>query len=443
MITRLLASLGLLIACAVAAYGVGYLIFHTGGYEPPPAGPIEPAPAQANDLPPVPAEPPAAATFRNGRLLVDALHRNSFRENEFSALRSRFASAGYSVELAGGFIRTDEDDRLEVLEAKLRQADAFLVLMPREVYTDAEGALVADFVRKGGKLLLIADPSRVHDINSLAERFGINFQPDYLFNQHENDFNFQNIYVREFQPEALTAGVNSIALYTAGSITSVGPGVAFTDANTESSVLPGGGGRSPIAWGNTRNVLAVNDFTFMIPPHEAARDNDRLLSNIVDYFTVSTREYELSDFPHFYGPGADAGVDIVLAQPDLLDSGMTLKNGLADANIPAAIRSALDPSRDAVFLGLHEDALQVGAYLQAAGIRVDDTLGGPFGTDLPAQGAALTVLDANPHRHVLIILADTSATLTKAVDGLVDGDFREDLVGNHAAISVFQTTSRK
>ena len=442
MITRLLASLGLLIVFAGLAFGVGYLIFQQSGYEPPAvAEAVFPQTGPA-DLPANPALELSPAPASGGLLVIDATHRNTFREYEIATFLSKVAANGYVSEFIGNFATTEEAKRLPLFEEKLRRADALLVILPRDAYTTAEADLVEQFVRKGGKLLLISDPTRTQRINTLAERFGVNFQPDYLYNQQENDLNFQHIFVREFQPDELTAGVNAIALYTAGSIRSAGPGVAFTDANTESSIQNSGAGLSPIAWGNSRSVLAIADFTFMIPPHSSALDNDQLLSNVADYLTVSAREFDLSDFPNFYRSGSDRHVDVVIGQPSLLASGAALKNGLAQHGISANLQTAEDFGRNTVFLGLHEDALRVAGYLQAAGIRVDDALSGPFGADLSLEGAAVAVLDANRERHVLIILADTPENIDQAVAGLLEGDFRQDLVSDFVSVSVFQTASK-
>ena len=62
-------------------------------------------------------------------------------------------------------------------------ADSFVVMLPEAAYPAREAAIVERFVEKGGKLLLIADPDRPHRANSLAESFGLKFQPDYLYNQ--------------------------------------------------------------------------------------------------------------------------------------------------------------------------------------------------------------------------------------------------------------------
>ena len=128
------------------------------------------------------------------------------------------------------------------------------------------------------------------------------FRPDYLFNQVENEQNYQNIFIRDFRPDELTAGLDTIVLFTAGSITSSGPGLAVVDARTESAVMENNGDLYVMARAADRNVLAISDFTFMIPPNDSTLDNDRLLSNIIDFATTSDRVFDLADFRTSIGP---------------------------------------------------------------------------------------------------------------------------------------------
>ena len=442
MTTKLLGVLGLLIAFAGLAFGGGYLIFHQTSYDPPATSEVAFPDTTVHSLPANPAREHLAAVSPGALMVVDAAHRNSYRQSEISVLLSRIASRGAVVEYIGDFRTTEAAKRVSLLEESLRRADALLVILPRDAYTVAEADLVERFVRKGGKLLLISDPTRIHQMNSLAERFGVNFQPDFLFNQHEHDLNFQNIFVRQFQPDEITSGVNSIALYSAGSIQTSGSGIAFTDGLTESSVSPSGVGLSPIAWGDSRNVLAVGDFTFIIPPHNAALDNDQLLSNIADFATASSREFVLSDFPSFFQGGSSRDVQVMVGQASLFGSGTAVKNGLSENGIVSKLTTVEDFSSDTVFLGLHEDAQRVGGYLQTAGIRVDDSLSGPFGEDLGLEGTAVAVLDRTSDRHILILLADTPETLSKAVAGLFDGNYRQDLVNDFASVTSFATESK-
>ena len=46
-------------------------------------------------------------------------------------------------------------------------------------------------------MLLIGDPTRDNQLNRLAERFSITFQPDYLYNTLEYDLNFQRIFMSD------------------------------------------------------------------------------------------------------------------------------------------------------------------------------------------------------------------------------------------------------
>ncbi len=382
---------------------------------------------------------------KRGLFLIDAVHANAFRETEIITLRSRVASRGYDVELIGNFSAKSEETRLALLEEKLRRADSFMTILPRSAYTDAEIALVERFVRKGGKLLLISDPTRPQRINGLAERFGLEFQPDYLYNVAEYDLNFQHIYVRDFLPDQLTTGLDAVVLYTAGSIRSAGPGVAFTDANTQSSVVGSSGNLNPIVRGNNRNVVGISDLTFLIPPHNAVLDNDRLVSNIADYLTSSEREYDLADFPHFYNRGPNDSVDILVGQPSVLNAGVAIRNGLSEIGLSSQLKDSEDISRDTVFVGLFEDAPQMGRYLQASGIAVGDTLETPYAPGLPLSGTAITALARTQDRYVLVILADAPKTLSDAVEQLLTGEFRNSLVSDYAGVttSLIKPESRK
>ena len=433
-----LLALALVPIFAAAAYFGTSPFFYRAGYVPPPQAEIPYLSLTTSPAPegPLPGQP--VGDVGRGLVVIDDQHRNSFTEDEIVALVAMITERGYEVEFTGDSTAvalqrsqvSDQDARTIAMEDKLRGADSLLVILPRWPFSEAEAEVVKRFVRKGGKLVLISDPSRPQEINTLAERFGLDFQPDYLYNLVDNDQNFRNIFVRDFQPDELTAGLDAIALYTAGSIRSSGPGLAFGDANTRSSLLGDSGDLNPIAWGESRSVLAIADFEFMVPPYNSLLDNDRLMSNLADYLTSSEREFDLSDFPHFYERGADGGIDILLGRPSLWDIGLIVRNGLSDLGFSSQISGAEDPSHDTVFLGLYEDVLQVSRYLQASGIRIGDTLGMPFAPELELAGTSIIVLDRSGERDVLMILADGPESLYGAVRSLLLGEFRAELVSD-------------
>ncbi len=442
MATKLAGVLILLVVFVVVAFAAAYLVFYRGNYAGPPSAQMAYAPPGVASAADGTQWAPSVGERSGGLVLVDTLHSNGFSSREVLTLRTRVVAQGYDLELLGNFARASESDRRAQFAERLREADSLVVITPLVAYSAGEVDLIEDFVRKGGKLVMVSDPGRRDQMNTLAQRFGVQFRPDYLFNQAENDQNYQNIFVRDFRPDELTAGLDTIVLFTAGSITSSGPGLAVADGRTESAVAENNGDLYVMARAAARNVLAVSDFTFMIPPHDSKLDNERLLSNLINFVTTSDRVFDLADFPHFYRTGPDDGVQILLGRPDLIGSGAKLKNGLEDYGISADIQGTEDVSRDTVFLGLHEDALQVRQYLQAAGVRVDDMVGMPFGLELDAEGTAVTVLDREGGRHVLILLADTPEVLDKAVDHLVDGEFRSDLVSEVTGVSTSAGASK-
>ncbi len=441
MLARL-AIFALLPLFAAAAFVVAYFLFYQGGYDPPPPvdvpfeqiGTTSIQPRVSDELPP--------GQLRQGLLVVDAQHGNSFKQSELVSFASRVTDRGFDVEYLGDFTPLAAPGQAQLallqLAEKLRRADSFVVILPQVAYTETEAALVQRFVNRGGRLLLISDPSRPQNIDALAKKFGVDFQEDYLYNTVENDANFKRIFIRDFQPDQLTAGLETITLDYASSIQSPGGGLAFSGPGTKSSVLGADGDFSPVAWGNSRNVLAIADFTFMVSSNDSLLDNGRLVSNIADYVTDSEREFFLSDFPYFYGTGQDDGVDILIGQAGLLNIGLEVKTGLVAHRVSSEIAPAEDVSRDTVFLGLYEDAPQIGQYLQNAGIRVDDTLGTAFAPELPLESTVVMLLDQSQDRDMLIILGDSPETLTGAVARLISGEFRGDLVSDFVAVRKFE-----
>ena len=415
---------------ALAFFLGGYSYFYRGSYDPPPTVrlPIEKitVPSSSfNDFEEIPR-------IQEGLLLVDGSHGNDFDRGEITALLSRVADRGYAIEFVGrfsplgGFSFVRLGERLSLLDEKLREGDSLAVILPVDPYAKEEVDMVERFVKKGGKLLLIADPARVHNINSLSTRFGINFQPDYLYNTVEYDINFQDIFVRSFLPDEITRGLEQIALYTAGSITTFGTGLATTDGNTRSSLIDRAASFHPLARGSDGHVLALSDLTFMIPPQSSILDNDRLLSNIADFLTTSERSFELADFPHFF----EDNVDILLGRAPLVDVATSIKNLLSTFQIESEIRGVEDLSMDTVYLGLYEDSSDVVQYLALAGIQVGETLRTPFTPDITTERTAIMLLHRTQERHVLVILGDSQFSLLDIVQRLASGTFRDGLVGD-------------
>ena len=263
---------------AAAFIAGAYFLFYTGTYEGPPAN-VPPVEQISVQLPLIRGFV-AVLPSREGALLVDMAHFNNFDEEKINTLLSRVSDIGYAVEIL---------DRRGQLTEELETSDSFLVVLPQTPYSDEEVAIVQGFVETGGKLVLLGDPGRRSEINSLARGFGMIFQPGYLYNVAEHDVNFQNIFVRELHLDDVTLGIEQIVLYNAGSIKSSGLPLALTDGNTYSSMVERTEAFAPLVKAGNNRILAIADLTFLSPPHNVVWDNERLIANLADYITTSER----------------------------------------------------------------------------------------------------------------------------------------------------------
>lgn len=374
--------------------------------------------------------------IQQGMFLVDGTHGNDFTQEELATLVSRVVGRGYSVEIIGdpGFFGAfrimDERSRLPLLEEKLRLAGSFAVVLPDEPFTRAEVDLVEKFVDKGGRLLLVADPTRFHRIDNLAERFGISFQPGYLYDSTDYEINFQNIKISDFREDQITRDLGSIALYVTAALESTGPALAFTSPTTRSTLTEDRTAFSPLVRGAKDGVVAIGDLTFMIPPRSTVLDNDTLISNLADYLTSGEREFELTDYPYFLRDE----VDVLLGRSSLLDAAALLREDLSTFRIGSSIKDVEDVTKDTVFLGLYEDSSDVAQYLEVAGVQVDENLRIPFTTDIQRERTGMILLHTGKERNVLVVLADSQATLRETVRLLGSGLFRQGLLGDFVGV---------
>jgi len=241
-----------------------------------------------------------------GTILIDLAHDNAFEIEELNVLTLRLISRGLTIEffspeddlekeLLGKEDEEkegdeEEDVEEEELEEELPMATAFIVVCPQGEFSREENETIDEFVNNGGKLLLIADPTRSSQINTISVKFGLIFEADYLYNMTENEINYRNIFVTEFRGNEITKNLEKIALYTVGSISSVEGGIAFVDENTFSSLIETRKGLSPIALAQEAKVLAIYDLTFITEPYNGILDNNQLISNIADWLAIPAEE---------------------------------------------------------------------------------------------------------------------------------------------------------
>lgn len=408
-----------------------------------------------------------AATQRDagaarGVVVLDQAHGNQFTREELATLDGLLAARGLRVQpLAEG----------ELTEA-LRAATALVVVAPVNGYSPAEAQAVSDLVARGGRVLLVGDPTRYNieideadifaapiiataqvPLNDLANAFDITFRGDYLYNTVENEGNFRNILVGGdgLGDSALTERLERLALYSSHSL-QLGPSAAAllsADDNTWSSATdrPGGlvlAALSPAA-SDAGQLLAIGDVHFLTEPYSTVYDNGAFVARVADFLAGGRGSTDtLAGFPYFF----HSPIDLVYSDdpelgPDAFDDIIALQAAFRGAGLALALADEADDDHDALYVGLYNTAADVAELLDAAGVSLairpaiarpaitaatdpDATPTPSHGTrlvesplgDVEMAGTALLLLADDGARRQLVVLAASNDGLESALERL-------------------------
>lgn len=381
---RFLLFLALFLLLLGAPIGLRYLNFYQLGgadYEAPPTYSV-------SELPRVPT--PVSNPFEDdpeageGFVLLDLAHHNDFNLDELDYLDSRLAARGFELlPYRGGD-----------LAGALRPATAFIVAAPLEPFSPEDIRTVADFVDRGGRLLLIGDPTRFTvetvesqfslsfrinsddiPLNSLANEFSLTFNGDYLYNTAESEANYQNIILAgdSLAENELTEELETLVFYGSHSL-QLGPGgVPLLEAgdDTWSSATERAGGLTLAALNEAQSVLALGDIDFLSAPRYTVYDNGRFVAHIADFLVQAGREFVLADFPYFFSNPIDLIYtgDPALG-PDAFDEIISLQDAFRRAGQSLSLADATRSDHDALYFGLYNQAGEVEEMLAEAGLEL-------------------------------------------------------------------------
>ncbi|MGC9334861.1 MAG: hypothetical protein ACP5JJ_11975, partial [Anaerolineae bacterium] len=368
----------LALALLVLPLAARWLYFYERRYQP---GPVSrPDLAQIGEPEPEPIPFVDRSTgLPSGVVLVDMAHDNHVEMAELNVLQARLTARNQGLEPVA-----EADD----LASQLRHARALVVISPGIDWTPDEVRMAQKFVNKGGRLLLVTDPSRfgiLYDewgdyagidpdtahANKLAASFGLLFQEDYLYNTAENAGNFRNIKLTDFASNGLVQGLDELVFFAAHSIVTEETALVVATGDTRSSTTELRGELTVAALSASGAVLGLGDLTFMTEPHNTVHDNDRFIANIADWLSGGQRQHELADFPFIF----DGPVDLVFTgdpalNTSLLQHASPLQQLFADEGIVLNVRRMADDDRDTLFLGLYDQAEEVEPYLAMAQVTM-------------------------------------------------------------------------
>ncbi|AZH26622.1 DUF4350 domain-containing protein [Haloplanus aerogenes] len=230
---------------------------------------------------------PAPSADDSGTVVIDRGHSNRFTRADIEPLVDALVREGYNVRFY-----TDGD-----LATVLDGADAFLVIDPGAEYLPGDVDDVRQFTGNGGRLVMIGEPDRTaisasllgtsiqnqeSRLTTLASRYRMSVDTEYLYNQENADGTFKHVLVRPTGDGGLE-GVERTAMYTAAAVTAQNGTVLLRSApSTHKSGSDEVTGEYPVAV-QRNNVLLLGDKTFMSGDRYRVADNEQLVAYVAEF----------------------------------------------------------------------------------------------------------------------------------------------------------------
>lgn len=459
----------------LAFVGGRMLYFGAGNGYTPPERELLPANIEAA------AVPPRLETVDNpevsrGVVVIDYAHDNALFIEELNVLLSKVVSRGFSYEV----VTPTEAETVSLID-RLSYAEAVILPLPRFDYTPEEITAIEAYVDKGGRILIIGDPTRtivVEALNSIAGSFGIIYANDYLYSLDNNDNNYRNVVYTNFSDSIITEGMGNddkVIFYASGSVSAPGHEIIMGDDTVFSSTSESSGAKASAALTMDDQVLAMGDLTFFTQPHDMTESNGILINNIADFLTSGDRTFELRDFPHFLNTEVDIVFDDTRVFNSQFEDAVKLKDFLEQTERTIDFADEIGDSHDIIYIGRFDQADSVQEYLDQANIvllepevveedltaEADEALEiSTISTNLSEEdaaedfikgriqikgvgeleqgGATLFYLHQEADQNILIILSDDAETNGDAFGLILNSEIGECIVNSTTAIC--QTT---
>ena len=313
-----------------------------------------------------------ASSQQRRTVLFDQAHGNQFTMTEIETLRNLLLSM--DAEIVTMDIGVD-------LASQLTKADAFVSITPTWAFTQEEIEAVEEFVQRGGRLLVAADPTRsisdyetymsegVLRANELLQPFLLSFRNDYAYNLNHNEGNYRNIFVYPSGDAGLTQSVNEVVFYSSHSLDSSSGAILNGEADTHSS-LDDNSSQAPVAGlDSSGNVLALGDMTFMISPYDHVSDNYQFILNIAEFLLDGERDRNLFDFPNLFNQSIAIQFTSGLSLDESLVTSISMiKRIYSQDDLPVVIMYQAESGYDRILLGTYPPSDELNEIIADLGI---------------------------------------------------------------------------
>lgn len=253
---------------------------------------------------PIPAtgEVTADTDAEEGIVVIDESHLNRFDRSEITAMTEALTAQGVEIK----YHSADDD-----LSDSLHEADAFILIDPAIEVDSADIDTIQQFVDQDGRLILLGEPVRTAmqvdlfgavvspietHMNPVANRFGIHFGSDYLYNMQHNDGNHRNVIVTGTNEGSMhlthVSDVETGVVYTATYVESAeGTPVVVASDGTQRYQTDREETEFPVAVIDG-NVLAVGDSSFLRGETFNVGDNNHFIAALVEFAAEGDRDPE-------------------------------------------------------------------------------------------------------------------------------------------------------
>lgn len=457
----LLPAVGLLLILGPFLYRTLILGYNWRSYTPPaislPDLAVTPVPTLAIGLP-TPLPTPVVAPVQ-GSVVVDFVHGrvNGVTESALQSLATSLAAHNvyFHYWTTDSIYALTPQERATQLTGLLKTAAGLIVFDSSRVWEEAELQVVDNFVRDGGRLLLISDPDfagpQIGHISRVANRFGVVFDEGYLYNTEANDGNFLHI---PLQLHEGSSADERIFAYGSHGVSGLVQPIAQAGEGTRSSLQSGASYFPVLAQGDSRqlrhiaNVLAMGDFQLLTEPFVSRHANRKILHFVAGFLAGGARSQPMDSFPAFLDQSVEIFVDASLAldaglmmriawlQEELAASGRRVRFAsqpppFSAGEPPTQTQAIHTPPTDTLYFGLFgadpaADALlrQMGdAVFTEDGVATEIRLGS--GLRLDADETVLFLRRRlRPYGQLLAVLAHSQAGIAAGVRRLETGNFQ-------------------
>jgi hypothetical protein len=390
-------------------------------------------------------------------ILLDEAHNNQFLPSEIDSLTTILHARNARLES----VASDGYESRNLAD-QLKYVIAYISICPNESFSLEEVRLLEGFVQRGGRILVLTDPTRgsvsydysgyattlatdVNAANSLLASFDITIVNDYLYNMTQYEGNFRNVIFQKFSADAFTNGLGKVVFYAAHSIQTRSGELLLTGADTTlSSRTDSGGGLSAGALNAGGQVLAIGDMTFLQPPYNLVADNPVLIRHLADFLLEAERVHDLQDFPFlFQRPVAIVPMEDVDLTADLLGPINALQTDLTGVGVTSTMAPAGTSEKDLILLGTYTSK-GIDKYLRSFGITLPSSSGSSTGSgskieipefgSIKSSGIGLILFSRDASRTSLILLAEDSDSLTNLLDVIGPSGFSSCILQGNIAV---------